>query len=69
MPIYEFRCRACENIFEKLCRLSDAAPPRCPKCGSEDTARQLSLVVAPTGGAEAAGAGGASGCSPRKGFT
>jgi len=32
MPIYEFRCPACDRTFEKLCRMSETEQP-CPDCG------------------------------------
>ncbi len=41
MPLYEFRCNACEREFERLVRLN-AANPECPSCSSADTSRLLS---------------------------
>ena len=41
MPIYVFRCEACEERFEELMQSSDDPPP-CPKCGSGETIRLLS---------------------------
>jgi putative FmdB family regulatory protein len=35
MPIYEYRCEACGNVFEKLVRNSQETPDACPGCGSE----------------------------------
>jgi len=32
MPIYEFRCRKCQDHFEVLQKLSDKLPTRCRKC-------------------------------------
>jgi len=40
MPIYEFTCKACANEFEALVRKKD---PACPRCGSADLERKLSL--------------------------
>lgn len=33
MPIYEYRCKACGEIFERFQRISDAPVRKCPKCG------------------------------------
>jgi len=33
MPIYEFRCKKCNNQIEVFQKLSDKAPTRCKKCG------------------------------------
>jgi putative FmdB family regulatory protein len=40
VPIYEFRCRACEVSFEVLVR--GVPHSVCRKCGSEDTERLVS---------------------------
>jgi putative FmdB family regulatory protein len=35
MPIYEYRCSQCENVFELKCSFSQAdAPATCPSCGA-----------------------------------
>jgi putative FmdB family regulatory protein len=33
MPIYEFECRACGEVFDRLQKLSDPDPDACPVCG------------------------------------
>ena len=43
MPIYEFRCVECENIFEKLLINSDEElEMACPECKSEAFERVVS---------------------------
>lgn len=42
MPMFEFGCRACGEVFEELVRGGEAPAPACPKCGSGDTERRLS---------------------------
>lgn len=32
MPIYEYRCAACEHTFEVMQKFSDPPVKRCPKC-------------------------------------
>jgi len=34
MPIYEYKCKECEIVFEELMRFDDP-DPECPECGSE----------------------------------
>ncbi len=33
MPIYEFRCKKCQDQIEVFQKLSDKTPTRCRKCG------------------------------------
>jgi len=45
MPIYEFRCLACNECFEFLVRNKDEqVEMRCPRCKSEDFERVLSVA-------------------------
>lgn len=45
MPLYDFRCRACDERFEA--RASHDELPRCPACGATDTERLLSPFAGP----------------------
>ena len=45
MPIYEFECEGCREVFEELVAAGGAAP--CPECGSERTRRLMSTVSPP----------------------
>ncbi|HET7696917.1 MAG TPA: zinc ribbon domain-containing protein [Vicinamibacterales bacterium] len=40
MPLFDFRCRACGEVFEALVR--EPARPLCPACGASDLERLLS---------------------------
>jgi putative FmdB family regulatory protein len=65
MPIYEYRCRECDNGFEAL--VSASAPQaQCPSCGSEELSRELSLFASrtngPAGGMDFSGPGSSGGC-------
>ena len=43
MPIYEFKCKICGNIFEYLClRSDDKDHVVCPSCGHGETETLLS---------------------------
>ena len=44
MPIYEYRCNACEEKFEEYLSTSDKPAPPCPKCGSAEVERLLSRI-------------------------
>jgi putative FmdB family regulatory protein len=53
VPLYEYRCRTCDDRFELSRPMSDSdAPATCPD-GHTETVRLLSMFAA-TGGATAA---------------
>ena len=66
MPLYEYKCFECETCFDLLRAMADAdVPIACPKCGSLDTRRKLSLFSAVGSEGVIAGAGASCGsCSP-----
>jgi len=46
MPLYEYRCKNCGEVFDKLRPLSRAdGETRCPRCDSQETERQLSTFA------------------------
>jgi putative FmdB family regulatory protein len=47
VPLYEYTCSKCGDKFEQLVRSMKAAddPVECPKCGSKQTARSLSVFA------------------------
>lgn len=46
MPLYEFRCLKCNDVFEILImRDEDEVEMRCPHCGSDDFERVLSSTT------------------------
>jgi putative FmdB family regulatory protein len=59
MPIYEYRCTDCDNLFEVLVRPSENGT-ECPACHGSNLSRELSVFA--TGRAEAASAAPARGC-------
>ncbi len=68
MPIYEYKCRECELVFEvlKRSRLAEDEPERCPGCGGEETDKLYSsfagmVPVAAGGGCPSAGSSGCGG--------
>lgn len=42
MPLYEYECPACGQVFEELRRAGDTTAAACPKCG-EPASRIVSL--------------------------
>ncbi len=60
MPIYEFKCSKCEELFELLMMQSgEEAALQCPHCQSEDFERVLSSANYAMGGGGASASGGA----------
>lgn len=42
MPIYSYRCKKCQNVFDLLVGVtSDKAELKCDKCGSTDVEKTL----------------------------
>ncbi|RLC30509.1 MAG: zinc ribbon domain-containing protein [Deltaproteobacteria bacterium] len=67
MPIYEYKCEACEHIFEKLVLKSDETVV-CPMCDSMKTTKLMSsaaFIGGSSGGSSgvSCSSGGASGFS------
>ena len=51
MPIYEFRCQACQQVFEHLAlSQEEGAGICCPACGGQELARVLSSCATIMGG-------------------
>ncbi len=44
MPIYEYRCNACEHELEKLQKMSDDPLTDCPACGQSALKRLISAA-------------------------
>jgi putative FmdB family regulatory protein len=44
MPLFDFRCRACGQLFETLVRPNTGAPS-CPNCKSADLEKQLTTFA------------------------
>jgi len=58
MPIYEFECSKCKDVFEVLFRSSDKMIASCPECKSKKTKRLMSVFGGKIGTTSAGG-----GCS------
>jgi len=44
MPIYEYRCAACNHELEALQKLSEAPLRTCPKCGKNELSKLMSAA-------------------------
>ncbi len=45
MPIYEFRCEACGEIFEHLAmKRGEELETKCPHCGGQELSRVMSTA-------------------------
>ena len=46
MPIYEYQCRACKLIFQKLVmKVEEESELSCPECGGRDLTKLISRVA------------------------
>ncbi len=65
MPIYEYECKTCETVFEKLLLKGDPSDGMdCPQCGSKNVKKLLSAGSFLTGnGLGACAPGGTGGFS------
>jgi len=65
MPIFEYTCNACSEIFALLKWATDEKDTACPKCGSKDVKKlPSSFSCSPS-----AGSGSSSGGSYSGGFS
>ncbi len=47
MPIYEFKCQSCRQVFDELCHLNETGEKlRCPECGQIGAKRLISVFAA-----------------------
>jgi len=71
MPLYEYICSECSSEFDKLMRFSDPDinSPACPKCGSRNTNKRLSMIASLNLGNSSLSGGTSSGsCGSSGGF-
>ena len=57
MPMYDYHCKNCDEVFEELV-FSSTAPDeeiKCPKCGQNKSERLLSAPMIATGGSSSSG--------------
>jgi putative FmdB family regulatory protein len=65
VPIYEYACSKCSHTFEKLVRsMSSTEAIECPKCGSRQTERALSVFAVGAEGARSGASLPQGGCCP-----
>jgi putative FmdB family regulatory protein len=63
MPIYEYRCAECGEKFELFLRsVTRKAVPTCPKCGSSEVEKAVSLFG--VGGSSGGSRASAAACGP-----
>lgn len=70
MPIYEFKCKKCGNVFEHLCfKTSDKDQAPCPNCGHKKSDLLMSAFSSASSKNTGQGLNGPSSCSPSGGFS
>ena len=64
MPIYEFKCKKCDHIFEEFVFSANFGSENiiCPKCGEKCVDKLMSAFS--SSGISATGSGGSSSCGP-----
>ncbi|MCX6339421.1 MAG: zinc ribbon domain-containing protein [Candidatus Aureabacteria bacterium] len=70
MPIYEYRCGGCGELFETLQKSTEPARgAACPRCGSKRTRRLFSRFGFTSGSVvrSSTGSGGCAACRPSPG--
>lgn len=67
MPIYEYRCKKCDNCFEALVWTSQPDDVQCPCCNGTEVERLMSTFA--TCGVSDSGSKGSSSCTPSRGFS
>jgi len=45
MPLYEYKCQACDHEFEEFQKFSDKPIKKCPECGKLKVAKKISLTA------------------------
>ncbi|TVR29277.1 MAG: zinc ribbon domain-containing protein [Spirochaetaceae bacterium] len=64
---YEYRCRKCDTAFDVIATVAEKAAglePKCPKCGSKQTAQIFGAIGVLSG---TSGPGGGPMCDPGMG--
>lgn len=70
MPLYEYQCESCQEEFEQIVRFSEAdLMPACPKCGSQETHKKISVSAAIGGTSSSSFSASTSSCGSGGGFT
>jgi putative FmdB family regulatory protein len=71
MPIYEYKCNECGNVFEQLVFSSDSDECVCPSCGEGNTCKLMSCFsCGSSSGTGDLGSDLSAGCStPTGGFS
>lgn len=70
MPLYEYRCDACDNEYEELTRRGTRDDEvACPECGAHESHRVLSAFAVSGLSVGAGSSGGGGGCGGSSGFT
>ncbi|UCD36998.1 MAG: zinc ribbon domain-containing protein [Fidelibacterota bacterium] len=71
MPIYDYRCRACDNSYIALVPSSEtpASDIECPRCKEHQSEKQLSMKTAIIGGNSSSSAATTCSAPAGSGFT
>ncbi len=45
MPVFEYQCKRCSHVFERIELSRNEPAPTCVTCGASDVERQLSVFA------------------------
>lgn len=71
MPMYDYRCKNCDEVFEELVFSSSVSDDeiKCPKCGEQKAERLLSAPMISTSGSNSSYASNVSSGCGSSGFS
>jgi len=70
MPLYEYHCNDCEEVFEKIVGFSEAnRNPVCPNCQSQQTQKKISKIASIGASTSSAVGSTGSSCGPSGRFS
>ena len=70
MPLYDYQCNGCGEVFEIMLRFSEAGQPQlCPKCESKNTQKKLSIVASFKVSSSGSSSSTSSSCDSSVGYT
>jgi putative FmdB family regulatory protein len=62
MPLYEYECRECGQVFEKMVRFSEIdQPAECPECKSQDIHKRITTFASTGSSSQSAASSGCGG--------
>lgn len=45
MPVYDYKCKDCEHVFEVFHKIADSGPTECPECKQNNVFKLMSPIM------------------------